>query len=104
MKDFSPGRQLSRSHARNLSVCADLQHVDQLVQSKQFVYLKPLRVAILHQDCMNIDMQLVNKFGWRRSPKWAREWARWQVALESGSSIKRSRCRQFHGEEIDLLK
>jgi hypothetical protein len=46
---FSLGHQLSLSHARNVWVCADLQHVDELVQSKTFVNLKPLRVAILHQ-------------------------------------------------------
>ncbi len=68
---FSPGRQLSLSHARNLSVCAELQHVDGLVQSKPFLQIKPLRVASLHQDCMNIDMQLINRPGWRGSPKWA---------------------------------
>lgn len=45
---------------------ADLQHVGEPIQSKPFLYLMPLRVAILHQDCMNIDMQLVNRSGWRR--------------------------------------
>ena len=68
---FSLGRQLSVSHARNLWVRADLQHAGEPIQSKPFLYLMPLRVAILHQDCMNIDMQLVNRSGWRRSPKWA---------------------------------
>jgi hypothetical protein len=69
---------------------ADLQHVGEPIQSKPFLYLMPLRVAILHQDCMNIDMQLVNRSVWRR-PSEHDEKVGEVATLESDSSPKRRR-------------
>lgn len=106
MKVLSAGRQLSLSHARNLSVCADLQHVDDLVQSKQFAQIKPLRVAFLPQDCMNIDMQLINRSGWSRGGmgEWARGGQEWQSCAGARLVDQEEVSGDSGGEELHPLK